>query len=97
MTDLSQRHLVTPEQSDSSDCQDLAYEEIAKLHVKRPDHPLLKYFLDPGGWLEFLKDFGKRGISPEEMDEKENVDYAYRLYYLALRQANEDPDAKILK
>lgn len=79
------------------DSQSLAYEEVVKLHVQKPDHPLLKYFLKPEEHHEeFLRKFGRRGVSPEDRHSLQNTDYAYEMYYLALRVANMDPDATIL-
>lgn len=79
------------------DSQSLAYEEAVKLHIQKPDHPLLWYFLKPEEYYEeFITKFGRRGVSAEDRRSVRNEEYAYEMYYLALRVANMDPDADAL-
>lgn len=79
------------------DSQSLAYKEVVKLHAQKPDHPSLKYFLEPEKhYEEFVTKFGRRGVPPEDRYSIQNMDYAYEIYYLTLRIANMDPDTPVL-
>ncbi len=88
--------------SDSDEAADgkaLAYEEAALLHAKKPDHPLLKYVLRPDSdsvWDEFVAKFGKPGLSREAQRAYPAVAYMFAKYWVALREANQDPEKEIV-
>lgn len=84
---------------EAADGQTLAYREAYLLHVKKPDHPLLKYVLrhdDDAVWEEFVAKFGKPGLSREEQRAYPAQSYMWAKFWVALRQANENPDAEIV-
>jgi hypothetical protein len=88
--------------SDSDEAADghaLAFEEAALLHAKMPSHPLLKYVLHHDNdeiWEEFVERFGKPGITREAKKAAPAVAYMYAMYWVALREANADPEKEVV-
>ncbi|MBP6929747.1 MAG: hypothetical protein KBB77_02315 [Candidatus Moranbacteria bacterium] len=84
---------------EAADGQFLAYQEAKKLHQTRQDHPLLKYALYPDDdvvWEEFVAKFGKPGLTREQQKAYPAVAYMYAMYWVTLRQANQNPHQEIM-
>lgn len=86
--------------SDEANCGlALTYELAAELHVKKPKHPLLRYFLwldDDVVYEEFVAMFGKPGLTRDQQRVAPAIAYMYTKYCVALREACENPDTAIV-
>lgn len=79
--------------------QTLAIEEARKLDAVRPDHPLLRYLREMANnatWEEFIATFGKPGLSRKAQGAYLAQAYIWAKYWVALREANQDPNKKIV-
>lgn len=78
---------------------ELAFLEAQKLHKLKPDHELLRYVIHPDDdavWEEYMNRFSKPGISHEQRSTSPAMGYVYAKYYLALREACEDPEKETI-
>lgn len=81
------------------DGQWLSIREVKRLYSLKPDHELIRYSLETGDdavWEEFIKRFGKPGISRKDQSSAPALAYTYTMYCIALHEACEDPEKVIV-
>ncbi len=82
-----------------ADGQALAIQEARRLHAIKPDHELLRYLTQADRddvWEDFMWRFGAPGLTREKRGSYPAMAYVYAMYFLALKEACEDPEKAIV-